>query len=128
MSSAEQTSSTTDGQSATADVEGKVQHLEAKAEKKVDQLKAKAEQSVDKVKAEVGKAKQTVEEVGKEVSTAVDQRRCGPASNGTSQRSRPAYPIAMTSPTGSARPRSRSVARSPRSGQPRSCSAVAVPP
>ncbi len=81
MSSAEQTSSTTDGQSATADVEGKVQHLEAKAEKKVDQLKAKAEQSVDKVKAEVGKAKQTVEEVGKEVSTAVDQRRGGPATS-----------------------------------------------
>ncbi|MFO7961969.1 MAG: hypothetical protein R6U94_13590 [Nitriliruptoraceae bacterium] len=70
MSSADQQGSTTDGRSAKAE-----------AEKKVDQLKAKAEERVGKVKAEVDKAKQTVEEVGKGVSTAVDERRGGPAAS-----------------------------------------------
>lgn len=55
------------------------QGAKARAEQKVEELKAKAEERVDKVKAEVDKAKQTVEEVGKEVSAAVDERRGGPA-------------------------------------------------
>lgn len=79
MSSADQTSSTAEGPSVRATAEERVDT--AKAEKKVDQLKAKAEERVEKVKAEVDKAKQTVEEVGKEVSAAVDERRGGPATS-----------------------------------------------
>ncbi|MFO7776752.1 MAG: hypothetical protein R6V28_00190 [Nitriliruptoraceae bacterium] len=90
MSSADQTSTGDGGQSAKAAAEQKVEQYTAKAEQRVDtakaeqkvqQLKAKAEERVDKVKAEVDKAKQTVGEVGKEVSSAVDERRGGPATS-----------------------------------------------
>lgn len=71
MSTADQTTGTgADGENA-----------KVKAEQKVEQLKARAEEQVDKVKVEVEKAKQTVEEVGKELSAASDERRGGPATS-----------------------------------------------
>ena len=60
---------------------GAVQGAKARAEETVQRAKADAEARVERFKADAERAKNTASEMGKEISTAVDDRRGGPATS-----------------------------------------------